>query len=85
MNIGRYTRRKWGVRQRDIYLTDIDTAFHTLADEPDKGQNCDDIRQGYLKYRVGKHVIFYRMIDTINIEIVRVLYERMDFESRLSN
>lgn len=82
-DIARYTQKQWGVKQRNIYLTRIDDAFRDLSNDPDKGRTCDDIRQGYLKYRVGKHVIFYRKINTTDIEIVRVLHERMDFESRL--
>ncbi|MEM9832115.1 MAG: type II toxin-antitoxin system RelE/ParE family toxin [Bacteroidota bacterium] len=84
-DIARYTQSKWGIRQRNTYLTQIDNAFHDLANEPDKGRNCDDIRLGYFKYRVSKHFIFYRMIDSGDIEIVRVLHERMNFETHLNN
>jgi len=84
-DIARYTQRQWGVKQRNIYLTQLDDAFHSLADEPDKGRSCDDIRPGYLKYRVSKHFVFYRMVESSDIEIVRVLHERMNFETHLNN
>ena len=82
-DIARYTQKKWGMKQRDIYLNQIDEAFHDLSNDPDKGRNCEHIRQGYLKYRIGKHFIFYRMIDVNDVEIVRVLHERMDIETPL--
>ena len=81
-SIASYTQKKWGIKQRNTYLTQIDTAFHVLSDNPIKGFNYDYIRQGYFKYRVGKHLIFYRIVN-LDIEIVRILHERMDIEQRL--
>ena len=60
LEIGRYTQRTWGRDQRNRYLSHLDEAFHLLAQEPDRGRPCDEIRQGYRKYYVGRHVIFYR-------------------------
>ena len=52
--------------------------YHFLAENPEKGKNCDDIRLGYKKYMVWKHIIFYREIDGVAIEIVRILHGSMD-------
>lgn len=81
--IGRYTRMQWGKAQQISYLTQLDSAFHELTDKPDLGRACDDIREGYFKYGVGKHVIFYRYIEKGQIEIVRILHGRMDIEQHL--
>ena len=81
--IGRYTRKQWGKTQQISYLTRLDSAFHDLADKSDLGRACDDIRQGYFKYGVGKHVIFYRYTEKGQIEIVRILHGRMDIEQHL--
>lgn len=75
--IGRYTLKKWGKSQRDSYLRQIDAAFFALAENPDKGRSCDDIRPEYFKYRVGHHFVFYR-VSPSRIEIIRILHERMD-------
>ena len=40
---------------------DLDSGFLTLAANPKKGRPCDDIKEGYRKHSVGKHIIFYRM------------------------
>jgi len=82
-DIGRYTQRTWGRDQRNHYLSRLDEAFHLLAREPDRGRSCDNIRQGYRKYQVGRHVIFYRRSGA-DIEIIRILHERMDLEACLS-
>lgn len=78
-----YTQKEQGIKQRDSHLTQLDIAFHTLADNPNKGRNCDAIRIGCCKFRVKKHFIFYRTIDSNDIEIVRVLHDSMDTENNL--
>ena len=83
LDIGRYTQQTWGRDQRNRYLSRLDEAFHLLARERDRGRPCDDIRQGYRKYHLGRHVIFYRQTGE-DIEIIRILHERMDIEARLS-
>ena len=77
-----YTQKEQGIKQRDSHLTQLDIAFHTLADNPNKGLNCDAIRIGYCKFRVRTHFIFYRIIDSNDIEIVRVLHDSMDTEKQ---
>ncbi|MCW5600897.1 type II toxin-antitoxin system RelE/ParE family toxin [Nitrosomonas sp.] len=81
--IGRYTRKKWGKTQQIRYLTQFDRAFHDLADKPDLGRSCEVIREGYFKYGVGKHVIFYRQTGKGQVEIVRILHGRIDIEQHL--
>jgi toxin ParE1/3/4 len=82
-SISRYTVTKWGISQRNNYLTQIDRSFHDLSEASDLGRPCDYIRKGYRKYQVGKHLIFYRNVGSDEIEIVRVLHERMDVTAYL--
>ena len=82
--IGLYTQNKWGKLQRDRYLTALDKAFRALAKDHLKGGECGEIREGYRKHQVGKHIVFYHEMDTSLIEIVRILHERMDIEARLA-
>ena len=78
-----YTQNTWGKRQRNIYLTTLDKSFYALAANHLKGRDCSEIRSGYRKYQVGKHIIFYREINASLIKIVRILHERMDIETHL--
>lgn len=82
--IGRYTLKKWGREQRNRYLKKIDDAFQELSQDPGKGRNCDDIREGYQKYGIAKHFIFYRTTGLRHIEIVRILHGRMNLEKHLT-
>lgn len=83
LSIGRYTQKTWGKIQRNRYLHLLDDSFQRLAQTPEIGQRCDDIRAGYWKYRVGRHLIFFRKKSDAAIEIVRILHGRMDIESAL--
>jgi toxin ParE1/3/4 len=58
----------------------LDTTFNDLTVHPLMGRDCSDIRLGYRKVRIGKHLVFYRQIESEEIEIVHVLHERMDVE-----
>lgn len=83
LSIGRYTRKQWGKMQQRRYLIQLDAAFHDLADNPEIGHVCDDIREGYYKFGVGKHLIFYRLKGNDQIEIVGILHGSMDIEQHL--
>jgi len=83
-SIGRYTQVTWGREQRNRYLKNLDASFHLLAEEPQRGKACDDIRPGYRKYHVGRHLIFYRH-STEGLEIIRILHDRMDVEAYLDD
>ncbi len=76
-DIWHFTFEHWGEEQADHYIHDLDNAFQALAAMPEKGRPCDDIREGYRRHTVGKHLIFYRQT-VKGIEIVRILHQRMD-------
>ena len=83
-SIGRYTQTTWGREQRNTYLAKIDAAFQLLAMEPQLGKSCDDLRVGYRKYPVGRHLIFYRQ-SADSLEIIRILHQRMDIEAHFDD
>ena len=83
-SIAPYTQETWGREQRNKYLAKLDESFHSLSREPQRGRACDDIREGYCKYHVGRHLIFYRQA-TKGIEIIRILHDRMDVDSHLTD
>ncbi|MCG6137075.1 MAG: type II toxin-antitoxin system RelE/ParE family toxin [Nostoc sp. LLA-1] len=80
LSIGRYTQKTWGTEQRNRYLTMLDDCFQILARDPHKGRACDEISPGYRRYRIGRHLIFYRENEEY-IDIIRILHDRMDIES----
>ena len=83
--IGRYTEQHWGRAQRDRYLRQIDAVFRQLAEFPELGPACDDIRRGYRKFPVLAHVIFYRIAPSGEVEIIRILHKSMDVDTIISS
>ena len=81
-SIARYTEQIWGREQRNKYLSKLDASFQMLVNEPELGRACDEIRQGYRKHHVGRHLVFYRLIAT-RIEIIRILHDSMDIDSHI--
>jgi toxin ParE1/3/4 len=50
IEIGRTTQRTWGRQQRIIYLAALDKTFRLLAEYPEIGIDCTEIRLGYRKH-----------------------------------
>lgn len=71
-------KNPWGKKQRNIYLKQFDESFWLLAENPDIGKTCDEIRIGYRKFLQGSHVIFYLQIGSQQIKIIRILHKNMD-------
>lgn len=82
--IALYTEKTWGREQRNLYIKQLDEAFHVLADTPLVGKACDAIKAGYKKFPQGSHIIFYKAGSKTNIEIIRILHKHMDVDSQLS-
>jgi toxin ParE1/3/4 len=77
-----YTVEKWSLAQADRYYKLISDEIDHILQEPTSGKAMDDIRKGYRATKVKSHLIFYRTIDE-TIQIIRILHERMDIDSRL--
>ena len=82
-SIANYTQVRWGARQRNTYLKEIDRVFHSLAKNPVMGRTCDEVREGYKKFPHGSHVIYYMQPNTSELLIVRILHMTMDVDAHL--
>lgn len=71
-----YSSRKWNIAQAERYLDDLTEAFALLAKNPKAGMNCEMIREGYRRYPVVRHLVYYRET-AYGIEVMRVLHDRM--------
>lgn len=79
-----YTLETWSVDQADRYFDLIMTEIEFLTENPLYGKDYNHVRKGYLSSRVKSHFIFYKINQVENeIEIIRILHQRMDIEFRL--
>ncbi|WP_089718979.1 type II toxin-antitoxin system RelE/ParE family toxin [Candidatus Entotheonella palauensis] len=76
-DIGRYTLKRWGKHQRDVYLRDLNERFQWLAQNPRAGKHRPDIEVGYYCFPQGSHLVFY-LIREGGIDIIGIPHQYMD-------
>ena len=77
-----YTLETWSLEQAETYHSLLNQAFDGLAANTKVGRIAD-IRDGYFKYSVGSHLIFYK-ITTLHLDVIRILHQRMDVSRHLN-
>lgn len=82
-SIARFTEKRWGRTQRNLYLRQFDQAFQLLADSPSIGAACDFIKSGYRKFPKGSHVIYFKVGVDKQVTVIRILHKNMDVNSSL--
>jgi len=83
-NIWLYTFENWSKEQADRYLNLLLDEIEYLALRPDAGKDFGNTRTGYRSSKVKSHLIFYRHYPgQSDIEIIRILHQRMDLERQL--
>lgn len=83
-NIWNYTFDEWSEQQADKYYQTLIDSCKEIAANPDLGKNYDGIIPNLFGLRANKHIIFYRKISANEVEITRILHERMDLKNRIS-
>jgi toxin ParE1/3/4 len=83
-NIWNYTFQEWSENQADKYYTAIKFACNEIGENPDIGKIYNGISKSLLGLKSGKHIIFYHQISKDEVEIIRILHERMDLKNRIN-
>ena len=78
-----YTFEQWSENQADKYYGTIKLACNRIGEYPNIGKEYDGISRNLLGVKSGKHIIFYQIISIDEIEVIRILHERMDLENRI--
>jgi len=55
-----------------------------LAENPALGKSRDDVKEGYISFPEGRHVIFYRMAEGC-IEVIGIVHQSEDIDTHLSD
>lgn len=79
-----YTFDNWSENQADYYYHLLVGSFVEIALNPQIGRLYPGLVDNLKGYLVGKHIVFYRETNTENIEIIRILHERMDLKNRIT-
>jgi toxin ParE1/3/4 len=78
-----YTYEVWSENQADKYYYKLLEDCQELSENQSLGRNYVEIDMDIYSYKPGQHIIFYRMLNKEEIEIVRFLHSRMDLKNRI--
>ena len=81
-SIRSYTLETWGPAQEQRYLDALWKKFEEILAHPPRWRRRDDLFPGCQIAAQGKHVILFRVQDTV-LEIVRILHGAMDFPRQI--
>lgn len=81
--IWNYTCDNWSEQQADLYYTLIITTCQKLAENPILGKKYEKVNRELFSYKAGEHLIFFRVINQTEIEVIRFLHSKMDLKSHL--
>ena len=84
-NIWNYTFEQWSEQQADKYYQILIENCEEIANNPGIGKNYDGIMASLLGFKVNKHIIFYRIVSSEQIEITRILHEMIDLRNRITD
>ena len=79
-----YTFEQWSENQADKYYGTLKSVCKEIGTNPELGREYTEIKSNLLGFNSGKHIIFYHVISEEEIEVVRILHERMDLKNRLT-
>ncbi len=76
VEIAKFTRQTWGDAQAEIYLNGLVACCELLAQSPQIGRACGEVRLGLRRMTQTSHVIFLEVREP-GILVVRILHKSM--------
>lgn len=80
-----YTAQNWSLAQANRYYNLIFDEIEFVAENFETAKDFGHIRKQYRFSKVKSHLLFFRKTKSNEIEVVRVLHEKMDIKNRLTN
>lgn len=84
-DIWAYTLEEWSEKQADKYYETLKFACLQIGKYPKLGKEYDGISSNLLGLKTAKHIIFYQIVSEEEIEVIRILHERMDLKIRIND
>jgi toxin ParE1/3/4 len=82
--IWNFTFDKWSENQADKYYHMLLEYCNEVACTPEIGKNYSGVTENLLGVKAGRHIIFYRKLEENEVEITRILHEKMDLKNRIT-
>lgn len=84
-NIWVYTAENWSVEQANRYYNLIVDEIEYVSVNFDETKDFSNIRKNYKFSKVKSHLVFYKKTENTEMEVVRILHERMDLKNRIND
>ncbi|MGV1011313.1 MAG: type II toxin-antitoxin system RelE/ParE family toxin [Flavobacterium sp.] len=81
--IWNYTAERWSTEQANRYYNLILDEIEFIAANFETAIDFGSFRKDYRYSKVKSHLVFFKKTKNNEIEVVRVLHERMDIKNRL--
>ena len=82
-DIWNYTFDNWSEKQADLYYQMLLDNFSAITNNPVIGKSYEGVFRQVFGHKAGQHIIFYRKLNAKEVEIIRILYEKMDIKNRM--
>ena len=84
-NIWIYTAENWSVEQANRYYNLIVDEIEYVSENFEIAKNFEDKRKNYKYSKVKSRLVFYKKTLNTEMEVVRILHERMDTKNRIND
>ena len=84
-NIWIYTAENWSIEQANRYYNLIVDEIEYVSENFEETKDFGDIRKNYKFSKVKSHLVFYKKTENTEMEVVRILHERMDIKNRIND
>jgi toxin ParE1/3/4 len=78
-----YTAENWSIEQADRYYDLIFDEIDYIVAHFEMARDFGNVRKNYRCSKVKSHLVFFKKTKSNEIEVIRVLHEKMDIENQL--
>ena len=79
-----YTAGNWSIEQANRYYNLIVDEMEYVSENFEETKDFGNIRINYKFSKVKSHLVFYKKTENTEMEVVRILHERMDLKKRIT-
>ena len=84
-NIWIHTAENWSVKQANRYYNLIVDEIEYVSENFETTKDFGNVRKNYKYSKVKSHLVFYKKTENTEMEIVRILHEKMDIKNRIND
>jgi toxin ParE1/3/4 len=80
-----YTAENWSVEQANRYYNLIVDEIEYISENFETAKEFGTIRKDYKYSKVKSHLVFYKRNENLELEVVRILHERMNIKNIIND